>query len=357
MSAATARTLLQILASVETLSGIYFRDDLFRALAARSIAHLRGRTAILYRVTPGASGYGVIPLGWCVAEGNEPHWEEFFEAEATLPADPFIGECLAAGDALRVDGSDDGWRLICILSTEDRARLVLEVHTPYPLSSLILEGMRHFLHCFENLLRQWEYANLDTLTRLLNRKTFDEQFDKLILEAEKAQRRSNERRGDDFRGNRPSWLGVVDIDHFKRVNDGFGHLFGDEVLLLVAQLMKHAFRDCDKLFRFGGEEFVVMLRNVSEDAVSGIFERFRQTVEVHDFPQVGQVTVSLGYARIDPAFTPAELLGRADEALYFAKQHGRNQVRGFDDLVMQGHLHLVTPGGGEAQADADIFFS
>lgn len=86
--------------------------------------------AILYRVTPGVPGYGLVPLGWCVAEGDEPHWEEYVEHETALPADPFIGTCLAGGDILQMDGTDDGWRLVCLISTEDQARLVLEVHTP-----------------------------------------------------------------------------------------------------------------------------------------------------------------------------------------------------------------------------------
>jgi diguanylate cyclase (GGDEF)-like protein len=356
MPAATARTLLQILNSVETFSRISFRDDLFRTLAARTLELLQGRMAILYRVTQGVSGYSVVPLGWCVAEEDEPHWEEYVEQETSVPADPFIAECLEAGETLHIAGCADGWHLACTLSIQDQARLVLELYTPYALSKPIREGMKLYLQCFENQLRQWEYANLDTLTRLLNRKTFDEQFDQLIVEAERAQRRADERRTDDLQGARPCWLAVVDIDHFKRINDGFGHLFGDEVLILMAQLMKNTFRGGDKLFRFGGEEFVVMLRNTAEDDVAKVFERFRTAMEEHDFPQVGRVTVSLGHARIDPACTPAELLGRADQALYFAKDHGRNQVRSFDQLVGQGKLRIAAPGGGAAQANADTFF-
>ena len=155
----------------------------------------------------------------------------------------------------------------------------------------------------------------------------------------------------------PCWLGVVDIDHFKKINDNFGHLFGDEVLLRIADLMRQTFRSNDKLFRFGGEEFVVMLRNVAEDHVHNIFTRFRLAVERHDFPQVGRVACSVGFARIDPRLSPADLLGRADEALYFSKRNGRNQVNGFDELVMSGKLRITTPASQALiQSDVDEIF-
>ncbi len=150
---------------------------------------------------------------------------------------------------------------------------------------------------------------------------------------------------------------MVDIDFFKKINDNFGHLFGDEVLLRVAELMRQSFRSNDKLFRFGGEEFVVMLRSVGEDDVRGIFDRFRLAVERHDFPQVGRVACSVGFARIDPRLSPADLLGRADEALYYSKRNGRNQVNGFDELVMSGKLRITAPASQALiQSDVDEIF-
>src|SRR6202011_3687326 len=98
----------------------------------------------------------------------------------------------------------------------------------------------------------------------------------------------------------PSWLALIDIDRFKSINDGYGHLFGDEVLLLVSQLMKRSFRGADQLFRFGGEEFVVLLDRASEPGAQIVLERLRTTIGEHEFPQVGQVTISVGYTRIDP---------------------------------------------------------
>ena len=175
--------------------------------------------------------------------------------------------------------------------------------------------------------------------------------------AEQARKIPLERREAGQAVAQPCWLGVVDIDHFKKINDNFGHLFGDEVLLRVADLMRQTFRSNDKLFRFGGEEFVVMLRNVAEDHVHNIFTRFRLAVERHDFPQVGRVACSVGFARIDPRLSPADLLGRADEALYYSKRNGRNQVNGFDELIMSGKLRITTPASQALiQSDVDEIF-
>lgn len=126
------------------------------------------------------------------------------------------------------------------------------------------------------------------------------------------------------------WLGVIDIDHFKRVNDGFGHLIGDEVLLLVARIMRSSFRHDDRLYRFGGEEFVVLLRAQSEDAALSVFERFRCNVQAYQFPQVGTITISLGCTRVRDNDTPAAAFERADKVVYMAKDQGRNQVRCYE---------------------------
>jgi diguanylate cyclase (GGDEF)-like protein len=133
------------------------------------------------------------------------------------------------------------------------------------------------------------------------------------------------------------WLAVVDIDHFKMVNDRFGHLYGDEVLILVANILRSSFRSHDRIFRFGGEEFVVLLRSTSLSTAHKVFNRFRKNVEDYYFPQVGQVTVSVGFVSAENG-SPVEVLGRADQALYFAKENGRNQVRYYDDLVAAGLL-------------------
>jgi diguanylate cyclase (GGDEF)-like protein len=137
------------------------------------------------------------------------------------------------------------------------------------------------------------------------------------------------------------WLAVIDVDHFKLVNDKFGHLYGDEVLILIANLLQSSFRSQDRVFRFGGEEFVVLLRSTTLANAYKIIERFRTNVEGHDFPQVGRVTVSVGFVSISALEAPVIILGRADQALYYAKSHGRNMACHYDELVSGGLLHTI----------------
>ena len=143
------------------------------------------------------------------------------------------------------------------------------------------------------------------------------------------------------RGCGPSlgtWLGVIDIDHFKRVNDSFGHLIGDEVLLLLSRLMRASFRFHDRLYRFGGEEFVVLMRCHSDADAAHALERLRHHTEAYGFPQVGRITISIGFTQVVPSDTPSGAFERADKAVYHAKEHGRNRVVGHADLVSRGLL-------------------
>lgn len=206
-----------------------------------------------------------------------------------------------------------------------------------------LELTRRLQAVFMNMLSLLDYSEVDTLTGLLNRKTFDEYLLRILsalsaggdehLDALHLERR---RRAHD--ADADHWLAVIDIDHFKRVNDNFGHLIGDEVLLLVATMMKGAFRTHDKLFRFGGEEFIVLLKPNSAADAQRIFDRFRSGIEQREFPQVGRVTVSIGYASIRLGDQPSVIIDNADSALYWAKENGRNRVACHAALVADGRL-------------------
>jgi diguanylate cyclase (GGDEF)-like protein len=118
-------------------------------------------------------------------------------------------------------------------------------------------------------------------------------------------------------------------------------LYGDEVLILIANLLTSSFRAQDRVFRFGGEEFVVLLRSTTLDNAKKIIDRFRVNVESHDFPQVGKVTVSVGFVSISALEAPVIILGRADQALYYAKSHGRNLACHYDELVEGGLLQTI----------------
>jgi diguanylate cyclase (GGDEF)-like protein len=205
---------------------------------------------------------------------------------------------------------------------------MLEVRTREPLTSRDEALVAGLLRILKNHLGLLDYGERDTLTGLLNRKTFERSFDKLRGRA----------KGQATPEAGPSWLGAIDVDKFKAINDGFGHLFGDEVLLLVARLMQETFRGADKLFRFGGEEFVVILDQATAEGARLAFERIRKRIEHHSFPQVGRITVSLGYTQIGLKEASAECMERADAALYFGKQNGRNCVHEYESLIALGKL-------------------
>jgi diguanylate cyclase (GGDEF)-like protein len=150
-------------------------------------------------------------------------------------------------------------------------------------------------------------------------------------------RRAYERRAQS-RGTPAVWLAIFDIDHFKRINDAYGHIYGDEVILLLAQQMRTCFRQGDVLFRFGGEEFVILLAGQDEAEARSALERFRERVANCLFPQVGHVTVSVGYARAALGDYPESVIDRADKALYYAKEHGRNRTHGYEELLACGEL-------------------
>ena len=135
-----------------------------------------------------------------------------------------------------------------------------------------------------------------------------------------------------------AWLAVIDIDHFKNVNDNFGHLIGDEVLLLLSRLMRTCFRAHDQLYRFGGEEFVVLLRAREASDAAGAFERLRATVAAYAFPRAGHVTVSLGFSAVRAGDTPSGAFERPDKCGYHARKTGRNRVSSHAELVAQGVL-------------------
>ncbi len=177
---------------------------------------------------------------------------------------------------------------------------------------------------FSNQMSLLQNSSQDALTGLFNRYMLDNAMEH-ILSVSQARREGD--------NHDHQWcLAMLDIDHFKAVNDTYGHLIGDEVLLKLAQLMKKCFRHEDMLFRFGGEEFSILLKGVDLEQAIKILERFRTTVSDYRFPQVGQVTISLGVTFMAPGKFPSALLGNADKALYYSKEHGRNQLHCFERL-------------------------
>ena len=187
------------------------------------------------------------------------------------------------------------------------------------LSDSLLDLLQNLLRIYTNQVQLHDMKERDVLTRLPNRQSFDA---RLLQVCDYF----HEHKLGGALDEKGSWIAMLDIDHFKKVNDSFGHLYGDEVLLSFSQIMEKSFRYNDFLFRFGGEEFVVILNLINSTDAKEVFDRFRETVAQFEFPRVGQVTVSIGVTHIDSEALPGSLLDDADKALYHAKGAGRNQV-------------------------------
>jgi diguanylate cyclase (GGDEF)-like protein len=262
---------------------------------------------------------------------------------ASLAGFPHLQACHAGGGHYEDRDPDSGLRRhsFAMDGIGHQAFGFVVVHTRQPLEPATPVVIRGLLGLFRNCVALLDYSEIDTLTGLLNRKTFDEYLIRILSHvaieggmrdgvAGKSRRRTQV--------TDHHWLGVIDLDHFKSINDSHGHLIGDEVLILAANLMKSAFRAHDKLFRFGGEEFVVLLKPAELASARAAFERCRREVEQYSFPQVGRVTVSAGFTRIGIYDTPSVILDNADEALYYAKGNGRNRVCCYEELIAAGQL-------------------
>jgi diguanylate cyclase (GGDEF)-like protein len=200
----------------------------------------------------------------------------------------------------------------------------------YPQQTHVPEALiQALLSIYSNQHSLLNHQQRDGLTGLFNRSALQNWLNKALGEKS----RENRRLADATLG----CFALFDIDFFKRINDSRGHLYGDEVLLTFADLMRESFRFNDLLFRYGGEEFAAILNDTELDDALSVLERFRSAVSQYRFTQLNQVTVTIGVARITPRLDPAVLIERADKALYYGKQHGRNQVNAYEWLE-QGHI-------------------
>jgi len=266
------------------------------------------------------------------------HWGP---APVVVQTDQQLENCLHGRTPLSypVDGS-----LVCLL-----VPIVCEGNTIGALSlcsSQDISGfatlIEAFVRIYSNYLVIFNESERDKLTGLYNRRTYDHKLRHLFVTQKNRQAQKvalldvGERRQKNIESH--TWLAIFDIDNFKQINDRFGHVFGDEVLLTISQKLKTSFRNSDLLFRIGGEEFVVILEPVSYTSATKLFDNFRQTIASHDFSQIDAVTISIGYAKITAKDFPPEILERADKALYYAKEHGRNRIYNYESLIKEGLL-------------------
>lgn len=162
-------------------------------------------------------------------------------------------------------------------------------------------------------------AATDQLTSLLNRQAFDFVFQHALLDSE--------------RSRQSMCVALIDIDFFKKVNDKYGHLVGDHVLREIALIAKRSLRESDVICRWGGEEFLILLKNCTLEKATSIAENLRTTIANNDFSRTTDlarsrlsITVSMGVAQCKDKETEDSVFERADVALYQAKENGRNSV-------------------------------
>lgn len=183
----------------------------------------------------------------------------------------------------------------------------------------IEDHLCYLLYPLRNALLYQDALNLaqkDPLTGIYNRAALDEALQREIRHAQ--------------RQNNPLSLVVLDIDHFKAINDQYGHIIGDCVLKAVVKNIQSCMRNTDQLFRYGGEEFVVLMRDTDGKGACLLAERIRSRIETAHCLCSGAeipVTTSAGVSSLREHDSPVALFAHADQALYLAKEGGRNQVR------------------------------
>lgn len=207
----------------------------------------------------------------------------------------------------------DNWIFIDVINNVKPRRVILIQGRVDVDQMNIIEGL---YSVYANQVALLDSKERDVLTSLPNRQTLETTLHDILVFYRQRKLEKDPKH---------SWIAVLDIDHFKNINDQFGHLYGDEVLVHFSNLMETSFRHTDFLFRYGGEEFVVIINNADSAEATHVFDSFRKKVESFDFPS-GKVTVSIGFTLIDPDAPQSLLIENADRAVYEAKNNGRNQV-------------------------------
>ncbi|HOP63925.1 MAG TPA: diguanylate cyclase [Spirochaetota bacterium] len=231
--------------------------------------------------------------------------------------------CLKPSDAklmwLNELNSDEGigqYRLIAFRQEgSDNPRYFSVTFRPLSIESDIFVLEFSDVTALEERSREFETrANYDALTRIFNRRRFLELLEHGITSARKL--------------NHELSIIFFDIDHFKRINDTYGHNTGDDVLRGLAGLISKTIRRTDIFARWGGEEFLILLESTSIENAARMAEKLRKTIMGHNFPEVKTVTCSFGVTAYATGEKGDDLISRADSALYKAKESGRNRVVG-----------------------------
>jgi diguanylate cyclase (GGDEF)-like protein len=316
------------------------RDALEYAMASVMFDLTGARLLSVWSVAPRDGDIGVR---CCVTLGSA-RCEHCEQTSCTLPGDnvkpldskPALKTCYETKRHFRAQSGVCGlYRHVFPVANGHGVIRLVEILRDAPMREDDERLVCGLLRIYRNYLGTSAYGDCDDLTGLLNRRAFEETFRALV--SSKVGRKTSPfgplRAGDETRG---AHLAMIDIDFFRRINDGFGHPHGDGALVLLARLLGENFRETDRLFRFGGETFIAVLPDTDSEGAAAALERLRGAVENFDFPRVGRVTVSIGYTALRNDDTGASASARAEQALYAAKEQGRNRVRRFEELRAGG---------------------
>jgi len=244
---------------------------------------------------------------------------------------PLLRRCIDRQEMIEGQQADGGCKRVYPVIEQDQVTGLVSCESTADVSDSC-QVIEKLVAIYANQHSLLNHQQRDGLTGLFNRAALDNWLAKALAPGEVPGRRAID-------SANLGCFAIFDIDHFKRINDSLGHLYGDEVLLILAELMRESFRFNDMLFRYGGEEFVAVLTDTDLDTAMVVLERFRTRVASHHFPQINQVTLTIGVVEIEPRALPSMLIDRADKALYYGKNHGRNQVNAYEWLSDGRVLH------------------
>nr|WP_284041588.1 sensor domain-containing diguanylate cyclase [Halomonas olivaria] len=269
---------------------------------------------------PEQCGVLAVPLPMSSAQRG---WLVFFRPEqvetlywAMQPATAHQPGMMASPSAAwyeEVIGKSEAWQRVERLAAMDLGEDLTLAISAYEISTLNMHLERERKALAEANQRLEQLAHFDPLTQVWNRYRIEQAIDAELVAAK--------RYGAAFA------LLLFDVDHFKQINDTYGHSLGDDVLVSLARLVESSLRGCDNLGRWGGEEFVVLATHSDLEAAVGLAERLRSlvaTLHVNGLEQL--ITVSIGVAIWRPGDSCKSLMARADAAMYRAKRSGRNRI-------------------------------
>lgn len=322
---AAARDQAQVLLSVaEAVNSSLSLEDVIDVALSRSVRLLRAPAGAFYMARPGRAELtreAAIGLVGRAHGANRPLTAEPMLTALNVPTPRVTPLHKDAAPGLEAGGHPAFVMVVPIRrGTQLMGAMELYLHNQPLIPGSLLEllkgigaqaatAIRH-----AQIYREQEESSLtDELTRLPNRRYLGQRF----LQERQRARRSH------------SYLGILmlDLDHFKNINDTYGHLIGDAVLSHLASILRGSVRDSDVAARYGGEEFAVIVLETDLDGAMRLAGRIRTAVEQAAFPSDLRLTVSIGVACTNDAERFGDLIELADSALYEAKGAGRNQVR------------------------------